>query len=139
MASIRVETVVAAPPDEVWAAIADVGAVHRKLLPNRVADARVEGDTRILTMPDGTEVRELIVAIDHTERRLAYSVQGPGRMALAHHHAAFQVFDHDGGRSRLVWVTDVLPHAVAPAVRARVSVGIEEMRAVLESAVQRRP
>jgi carbon monoxide dehydrogenase subunit G len=132
MASVRVETIVAAPPHEVWAAIADVGAVHTRLLPGRVRDARIEGDTRVLTMPDGTEVRELIVAVDHEDRRMAYSVQGPGRLELAHHHAAFQVFDHDGGRARLVWTTDVLPHERGPAVRARVRVGIEEIRAALE-------
>ncbi|WP_426512055.1 SRPBCC family protein [Dactylosporangium sp. McL0621] len=133
MASIRVETVVAAPPGAVWAAVADVGNVHRRLLPGRVAAARVEGDERILTMPDGTEVRELIVAVDHGLRRLAYSVQGPGRLTLAHHHATFEVFDHDGGAAaRLVWTTDVLPHDREPAVRARVERGIEEMRVVLE-------
>ena len=123
----------AADPGTVWAAVADVGNVHLRLLPGRVADARIEGDERVLTMPDGTEVRELIVAVDHEQRRLAYTVQGPGRLALAHHHAAFQVFDHDGGaRARLVWVTDVLPHDREAAVRGRVERGIEEMRAVLE-------
>jgi carbon monoxide dehydrogenase subunit G len=134
VASVRVETIVAAAPGAVWAAIADVGAVHRRLLPGRVRDARIEGDVRILTMPDGAEVRELIVAVDHEERRMSYSVQGPGRLTLAHHHAAFQVFDHDGGRARLVWITDVLPHERGPAVRARVEVGIEEIRANLEAA-----
>jgi carbon monoxide dehydrogenase subunit G len=134
VASVRVETIVARPPDAVWAAVADVGNVHRRLLPGRVADARIEGDERILTLPDGAEVRELIVAVDHGQRRLAYSVQGPGRLVLAHHHAVFQVFAHeDGARSRLVWVTDVLPHDREPAVRARVERGIEEMRAVLEN------
>ncbi|MGI5239453.1 SRPBCC family protein [Dactylosporangium sp. CA-139066] len=133
MASVRVETIVAAEPAAVWAAIADVGAVHRRLLPGRVRDARIEGDVRILTMPDGTEVRELIVAVDHDGRRMAYSVQGPGRLTLAHHHAAFEVFDHDGGRARLVWTTDVLPHDRAAAVRARVERGLEEIRSTLES------
>jgi carbon monoxide dehydrogenase subunit G len=134
VASVTVQTIVAARPEAVWAAIADVGNVHRRLLPGRVAAARIEGDERILTMPDGTEVRELIVAVDHGQRRMSYSVQGPGRLRLAHHHAAFQVFDHDGGaRSRLVWVTDVLPHDREPLVRARVEIGIEEMRAVLEA------
>jgi carbon monoxide dehydrogenase subunit G len=135
VASVHVETIVARTPDAVWAAVADVGNVHRRLLPGRVADARIEGDERILTLPDGTEVRELIVAVDHEQRRMAYSVQGPGRLVLGHHHAAFQVFAHeDGARSRLVWVTDVLPHDREPAVRARVERGIEEMRAVLENA-----
>lgn len=132
MVSIRVETVVEARPAEVWAAIADVGAVHERLLPDRVSATRLDGDIRILTMPGGHEVRELIVAVDHEHRRLAYAVQGGQRMALAHHHASFQVFDDHAG-SRLVWITDVLPHDREAEVRARVERGIVEMKAVLES------
>ena len=131
MASIRVETVVAAPPAAVWAAIADVGAVHERLLPGRVVATRMEGDTRILTMPAGNEVRELIVAVDHEHRRMAYAVQGGQRMELGHHHASFQVFDDLEG-SRVVWITDVLPHDRETVVRAVAERGIAEMRAVLE-------
>jgi hypothetical protein len=117
----------------VWDAIADVGAVHRRLLPGRVADARIEGDVRILTMPDGTRVRELILAIDHTIRRMAYAVTDGQRLPLTYHHASFQIFD-EGDRSRLVWLTDVLPHDMADLVRPRVERGIAEMKAVLETA-----
>jgi hypothetical protein len=131
MATVRVEVVVDVSAPRVWEAIADVGAVHRRLLPGRVADARIEGDVRILTMPDGTQVRELILAVDDGLRRMAYAVVEGQRLPLTYHHAAFQVLD-EGDRSRLVWLTDVLPHAMADAVRARVKRGIEEMREVLE-------
>jgi uncharacterized protein YndB with AHSA1/START domain len=135
VASVRVEVVVGVPAAQVWAAIADVGAVHERLLPGRVQVARMDGDVRILTMPDGTEVRELIVAVDPVARRMAYAVVGGQRMALAHHHASFEVLDHDApGRCRLVWLTDVLPHTLEPQVRARVERGIAEMRDVLEAA-----
>lgn len=136
MATVCVEVLVDAPAGHVWAAVADVGAVHRRLLPGRVADARIEGDTRVLTMPDGTEVRELILGVDHETRRLAYAVTGGQRLPLSYHHASFQVFDHGAG-SRLVWITDVLPHAMAEPVRARVERGIAEMREVLEAAAPR--
>ncbi|WP_157239199.1 hypothetical protein [Catenuloplanes japonicus] len=43
------------------------------------------------------------------------------------HHA-------DGGNGRLVRSTDVLPHAMAGAVRARVERGIVEIKRVVESA-----
>nr|WP_221375043.1 SRPBCC family protein [Actinoplanes polyasparticus] len=132
MATVGVEVIVDLPAPRVWEAIADVGAVHRRLLPGRVAEARIEGDVRILTMPDGTEVRELILAVDHGLRRLAYTVTSGHRMPLTYHHASFQVFDH-GDRSRIVWLTDVLPHALAEPVRARVERGILEMRQVLET------
>ncbi|MEV6373659.1 SRPBCC family protein [Micromonospora musae] len=131
MATVSVEVTVDVPAHRVWEAIADVGAVHRRLLPGRVADARIEGDVRILTMPDGAQVRELILAVDHRIRRMAYAVVEGQRLPLTYHHAAFQVLD-EGDHSRLVWLTDVLPHAMADAVRARVERGIEEMRDVLE-------
>ncbi|WP_328414756.1 hypothetical protein OG470_21080 [Micromonospora sp. NBC_00389] len=74
MATVCVEVTIDIPEQRVWEAVADVGAVHRRLLPGRVADAQIEGDVRILTMPDGSRVRELILAIDHTIRRMAYTV-----------------------------------------------------------------
>lgn len=132
MATVRVEVDVDVAPHLVWDAVADVGAVHERMLPGRVADARIEGDTRVLTMPDGWLVRELIVSVDHGERRMAYSVVEGQRMPITYHHASFQVFDR-GGRSRLVWVTDVLPHAMADSVRARVERGIVEIGRTLEA------
>ena len=133
MATVRVEAVIDVPAERLWAAIADVGAVHRRLLPGRVADARIEEDVRVLTMPDGTEIRELIVAVDHDTRRLAYAVVAGQKLPLTYHHATFEVFA-DGERSRLVWSTDILPHAMAGAVRARTERGIVEIKQVIESA-----
>lgn len=131
MATVCVDVVVDVPAQQVWDAIADVGAVHRRLLPGRVVETRIQDDVRILTMPDGAEVRELIVAIDHDLRRMAYTVRDGQRLPLTYHHASFQVFDR-GEQSQIVWLTDVLPHALAGAVRARVERGIVEMKEVLE-------
>lgn len=131
MATVCVETIIDVPARQVWEAVADVGAVHRRLLPGRVAAARIEGDVRILTMPDGAQVRELILAVDHAIRRLAYTVTEGQRLPLTYHHASFQVFE-EGDRSRLVWLTDVLPHAMADVVKGRVERGIQEIREILE-------
>jgi hypothetical protein len=128
-----VETEINVPAQQVWEAVADVGAVHRRLLPGRVLDARIEEDTRILTMLDGSQVRELIISIDHFGRRMAYAVTEGQRLPLTYHHAAFQVID-EGDRSRLVWTTDLLPHTMAGAVRARVERSIVEIKQVLEAA-----
>jgi len=131
VATVHVEAVIDAPAGWVWDVISDVAAVHRRLLPGRVAHALVEDDTRILTMPDGRQVRELIVAVDHPARRMAYAVVEGQRLAITYHHASLQVFA-EGDRSRLVWTTDVLPHTVAGAVRARVERGILEMKDAIE-------
>jgi uncharacterized protein YndB with AHSA1/START domain len=138
VATVRVEAEINVPSGRVWDAIADVAAVHERLLPGRVADVVMEGDTRILTMPDGWKVRELIISIDHSGRRMAYAVTDGQRLPLTYHHAEFQVVD-DGGNSRLVWLTDLLPHTMADAVRARVERGLVEIKQVLEAAEPPRP
>jgi hypothetical protein len=136
MASIRKEILVHAPAVQVWDAVRDVGAVHQRLTPGLVLDTRLEGDTRILSFPDGGMARELIVAIDDEARRLAYAVI-EGRMPLIHHHATFQVFPDNENHTRLVWITDFLPHAFAVEIRARVERGAAVMKQALENESKR--
>lgn len=131
MASIRKEMVIASAPQQVWLAVRDVGAVHRRLTPGYVVDTRLEGDVRILTFPNGGFVRELIVDVDDAARRLAYAVV-EGRMPLVHHHASLQVFADGESQSRLVWITDVLPNECAAEIRIRVERGAVVMKQTLE-------
>ncbi|MFJ2032510.1 SRPBCC family protein [Streptosporangium sp. NPDC087985] len=137
MASIHTEIVIDSRPEQVWAAISDVGAVHQRLLPDRVADTRLEGDVRILIFPNGRVIRELIIDVDDTTRRLAYAVVEGAQPSLTHHHASFQVFPEGSDRSRLVWITDLLPNALATEVRARIERGAEDMKRTLEEAAAR--
>jgi hypothetical protein len=131
MGSIRKEILVHAPPEQVWDAVRDVGAVHLRLTPGLVLDTQLEGHTRILTFPDGGVVRELIVAVDDEMRRLAYAVI-EGRMPLIHHHATFHVLPDGENYSRLVWTTDFLPHTFAAEIHARVERGAIVMKQALE-------
>lgn len=135
MATIHKEIVVAAPPNEVWAAVRDVGAVHQRLMPGYVSATYLDGDTRTLVLPDGGRVKELIVAVDDERRRLAYAVI-EGRMPLIYHHASFQVFADGTQHSRLVWITDALPHERADEIRVRVERGGAVMKETLEAAVR---
>ncbi|GGT02541.1 hypothetical protein GCM10010156_70700 [Planobispora rosea] len=134
MASIRHEIVIDASPDHIWDVLRDVGAVHERLLPGRVTATRIEGDQRFLTFPDGHVIRELIVAIDDDARRLAYSVVEGSRPPLTHHHASFEVLARGDGTGRLIWTTDVLPHALAAEIRIRVERGAAEMKQTIEAA-----
>ena len=131
MASICQQTLVEAAPAQVWAAVRDVGAVHRRLVPGYVVDTRLEGDYRILTHSNGSVTRELIIAVDDQERRLAYAVV-EGRLPLLHHHASMQVFGAGEHRSRLVWITDVLPNHLANDIRLHVERGAAVMKQTLE-------
>jgi carbon monoxide dehydrogenase subunit G len=130
VASIYKEILIQARPQDVWAAIRDVGAVHQRLAPGFVIDARRDGDARIVTFANGAVVRELIVDIDDQARRLAYAAVG-GR--TTHHNASMQVFAQGENQSRLVWITDLLPNEVTAIIRELVEQGAATMKQALEA------
>jgi Polyketide cyclase / dehydrase and lipid transport len=132
MGSVRQEIIVGCRPEQVWSAVRDVGAVHRRLLPGRVPDAVIEGDVRTLLMPDGHRVVELILDVDDDARRFAYCVISGARPTLRHHSASFQVLPVGDQQARLVWVTDFLPNDAAGWIRARMERGAADMKDVLE-------
>ncbi|MNW12247.1 hypothetical protein D3C71_2098850 [compost metagenome] len=54
-----------------------------------------------------------------------------------HHHASAQVFAHGEGRSRFVWITDVLPDGLAAYVEPMMAQGGAAMKKTLEKASER--
>ena len=129
MASIHREIVIAAPADAVWDALRDVGAVHRRLAPGFVTDVRLEEGSRVVTFGNGLVAHELIVDVDDRARRLVWSATG-GR--LTHHNASAQVFEEEDGRSRFVWIADLLPDAMAPAVAQMIDQGLAAIERTFE-------
>ena len=127
MASIRREVRLAAKPADVWDALRDVGALHTRLAPGFVVATELEPGSaaRIVTFGNGSKARELIVDIDDTARRIAWSVVG-GRMT--HHNASAQVFD-EGEATRFVWIADLLPHELAPTIAGMIDQGIAAISA----------
>ena len=68
MATIRIETPVNAPGEQVWDAIRDFGALHTRLVPGFVTDTRLEGDSRIVTFGYGMIARERFLGVDEAAR-----------------------------------------------------------------------
>ena len=114
MGSVHHELRLGASADDVWSAVRDVGAVHKRFAPRFVTDCRVDGGSRLVTFADGTTVREAIVSIDDDRRRLAYAVVD-SPLGLGHHHASFEVIPDDIG-ARLIWTADVLPEEAVERV-----------------------
>ena len=129
MATIYKEFLVNATPDFVWRAIRDVGAVHTRLAQGFVTDTVLSGDIRTVTFANGLIVREQIVTVSDGLRPLAYSSVG-GR--ASHHNAYFQVFGTPEGKSRVLWVTDLLPEEVRAPIAQMVELGSAAIQQTLE-------
>jgi carbon monoxide dehydrogenase subunit G len=128
MASIRREISVAAPAAQVWDAVRDVGAVHQRLVRGVLLDTRMEPGARTVTFANGMVVRELMIDVNPQERRVAWSAVG-GR--LTHHNASAQVFAQGAGQCRIVWIADLLPHEMAPAIAGMIEQGLAAMKRAL--------
>src|SRR6185436_8931841 len=113
MATVHKDIVINVPPSQAWDALRDVGALHTRLVAGFVTDCRVEGETRTVTFANGLVARERIVSVDDAARRVAWSATGE---RLTHHNASAQVLDDVGGQTRIVWIADLLPHEMAPAI-----------------------
>ena len=116
MASIRKDIPLDADPDDVWAAVRDFGAVHQRLAPGFVREAHLDGEARIVTFANGTVARELLVDCDEDRRRLVYAVVSE---RVKHYNASVQVTADGDTRTRLIWIVDVLPHAIAAYIDAQ--------------------
>ena len=130
MASIRKEILLDVPAEQVWAAVRDVGEIHRRLVPGFVTDCRMDGDARVVTFANGIVARELIVDLDDDDRRLVWSARG-GR--LSHHNASLQVFVQGPRQSRLVWIADLLPSEMADPIDGMIEQGLAAMKRTLEA------
>jgi hypothetical protein len=71
------------------------------------------------------EARQRLGALVRDRVRVAWTATG-GR--LSHHNASAQVFDEGDERCRVVWIADLLPHEMAPAIAAMIEQGLFAMR-----------
>jgi carbon monoxide dehydrogenase subunit G len=131
MATITKTIITRTSPESVWSAMRDVGALHTKLVPGFVTATRVEpGEpvVRVVTFANGAVAREPIVSVDDDARRIAWAVEGG---ETTHFNGSAQAFPEPDGGTRVIWRTDVLPDAAAPAIDAAMTAGAAAMKAAL--------
>ena len=126
-ASVRREFVVERPPEFVWDAVRDFGALHRRLVPGFVTAVELDGTTRTVTFANGTQAREVLVDSDDKARRLVYAVVG-GRLTA--HSASVQVFP-EGKGTRIVWISDFLPNELQPYIAGQMDEAVKAMQKAL--------
>ncbi|AKU95504.1 hypothetical protein AKJ09_02168 [Labilithrix luteola] len=129
MASIHREVLIDAPPEQVWDAARDIGALHTRLVPGFVVATLLEEGARVVTFGNGMVVREPILDVSDERRRIAWGAEGT---PMTHYSASFQVIA-ENGRTRGVWIADLLPNAMAPQVAAMMEEGLAAMKKAMES------
>lgn len=129
MASIQKEFDVGSPAHDVWDAVRDFGAVHTRLAPGFVTNAVMDGDSRLVTFSNGTSARELLVDCDGAKRRLVHAVISE---RIKQHSASVQILENDDGRSKFIWIVDVLPNEIAPYISEQMDLSVAAMKKKLE-------
>jgi hypothetical protein len=96
-----------------------------------VTKVRVEGQLRVVTFFNGTEVSERIIEVDDVGRRLAWTIEdGP----YTHHSGSAQVFPAGASGTRFVWITDLLPDETAEPTTVMMRKGLATIKETLEAA-----
>ena len=131
MASIHKDIPIEAPAHEVWDSVRDFGALHTRLVPGFVLDAKLDGEARIVTFANGTVARELLIDCDDTRRRLAYAIISE---RMKHYGASVEVVADGDTNSRVIWTVDVLPHEIAPYIGGQMDQGVLAMQKALRRA-----
>src|SRR3954468_12315365 len=116
MASIHNDIPLPAPAHDVWDAVRDFGALHRRLAPGFVTACTLDGDTRIVTFANGSGAREVMVDWDEARQRLVYAINNE---RLKDYSASVQVIAEGEARCRLVWIIDMLPNELASYVQGQ--------------------
>jgi hypothetical protein len=134
MSSIRKEIFINTPPQAVWDALRDIGALHTRLVPGFVTDTRLEQGARIVTFGNGQVIRELIVDLNEADRRLVWAVVDE---PFQHYNASAQVFDEGRASCRLVWIADLLPNELANNVVTMMEQGLRVIKQTMERSMVR--
>ena len=123
MASVRRQLIFDRSADDVWAVIGDPVTI-RDWFPG-VADATVDGTTRVITTVTGLPMPEEIITNDPIQRRFQYRLTTP---IVQHHLGTIDVFDLGDGRSLVSYATDAEPDALALMIGGATGNALKELR-----------
>lgn len=107
MASQNVKASVKAPAEAVWRLLADFGGLQEYAHPGFVigceSDGNEVGATRIVTMADGSQVRERLEWLENDARRLSYSILGECKFPVKDYIATVKVTELSEERCQVDW------------------------------------
>lgn len=128
-ATLRRHVRVAAAPDVVWAVVGDPARIV-EWWPG-IVDAKVDGDSRVITTGAGLPMPETILANDPLQRRFQYRITAP---IFREHTSTLDVIDLDDGSSLVVYSVDADPSTMALVIAGAAGNALRQLRTLIEGA-----
>ncbi|MER5390352.1 SRPBCC family protein [Saccharopolyspora sp. NPDC002686] len=110
MATLRAHALIDAAPDAVWEVVGDSTGISRWF--PAITSSTGDAERRTVVLEGGVRLHEEVVTADPRLRRFQYRITG-GDLEVAHHLGTVDVIDVGGGRSLVVYSTDVEPAELA--------------------------
>jgi len=129
MGTVRRQVRIARSADDVWAVISDPATISQ-WFPG-IAEASVDGATRIVTTESGLPMPEEIITNDAIQRRFQYRLTAG---VVKHHLGTIDVFDLGDGSSLVAYATDCEPDAMALIIGGATGSALAELKRQLEPA-----
>lgn len=129
MGTVRRSARIARSADDVWRVVGDPASISR-WFPG-IVDAKVDGNTRVITTASGLSMPEEIVTNDAIQRRFQYRVTGG---FVRNHLGTIDVFDLGDGSSLVSYATDCEPDAMALMIGGATGGAVAELKRQLEGA-----
>ena len=125
--SVRREVRIARSAEDVWELLGD--PVRLPEWWPGIVDAKVDGDSRVITTGAGIPMPETIVTCDRLQRRFQYRITAP---MFREHLSTLDVLDLGDGTSLAVYSADADPATMALVIAGAAGSALENARSILE-------
>ena len=130
MATLRSHIAIDRPVEEVWAVVSDAGRIS-EWFPT-IVSSTASGNGRSCELEGGVPLEEEIVTNDDELRRFQYRIVG-GVVPAESHLSTVDVLGLDGGRSLVVYSTEITPDELAGTMGPAVEGGVRGLKEYCES------
>ncbi|POX38562.1 SRPBCC family protein [Streptomyces sp. Ru73] len=126
MATLRSHALIDCAPDAVWKVVSD--APHISDWFPAITASTGDHKHRTVTLEGGAQLEEEVVLSDPQLRRFRYRVVG-GDLSVDSHLGTIDVIDAGGGRSLVVYSTDIEPETLAETFDQAIAEALENLAA----------
>lgn len=125
--TVRREVRIERPAADVWALVGDATRLP-EWFPG-IVEAKVDGDTRVITMRSGLPMPEQIVTCDPLLRRFQYRITAP---MVTEHLSTIDIYELDASSCLVAYACDADPATMALIIGGAAGNALEFLRDLME-------